>query len=83
MPLPVPPKPMRGLEDIEKGIGGFVKYWENLCNADVTGECWRRYEHVVHYWRDVKNALQEPLLASMVLKDGFWPTTRVQAIEVD
>ena len=24
--------------DIERGISGFVKYWEDLCNVDVTGE---------------------------------------------
>jgi len=39
VPLPIPLKAMRSMEDIEKGIVGFVKYWENLCNADVTREC--------------------------------------------
>ena len=41
---------MKGLEDIVKGVSGFVKYWDNLCNADVTGEYRRRYEHLVKYW---------------------------------
>jgi len=82
-PLAVPPKPMKGLEDIQKGIAGFVKYWENLNNADVTGECRRRYEHVVRYWQHVLSALQEPLSSSPILKDGFWPTTRVEASPVD
>ena len=36
--LPVPMKRMKGLEDIVKGVSGFVKYWDNLCNVDVTGE---------------------------------------------
>ena len=54
VPLPVPQKAMRGIEDILKGVFGFIKYWENLCNVDSSGECRRHYEHVVHYWRDVK-----------------------------
>ena len=37
-PVPVPQRTMRGVEDIERGISGFVKYWEDLCNVDVTGE---------------------------------------------
>ena len=66
---------MRDIEDILKGVSGFIKYWENLCNVDSSGECQRCYEHVVHYWRDVKVALQDPLPSSTILKDGFWPTT--------
>ena len=78
-PLPALQCPMKSIEDISKGLAGFVKYWENLCNANVTGEYRRRYEHLVHYWRDVKAVLEDPLPISNVLKDGFWPTTRVQA----
>ena len=52
---------MRGVEDIEKRIYGFVKYWEDLCNVDVTGEYQRRYEHLVQYWCDVKEVLHEPI----------------------
>ena len=37
-PLSVPQRTMTGLEDIERGISGFVKYWDDLCNVDVTGE---------------------------------------------
>lgn len=77
-PSPVPLKEMKGVEDIGKGISGFIKYWENMCNADHTGEYRRRFEHVVHYWQDVKAVLEEPFPAFSVLKDGFWPATRVQ-----
>jgi len=83
VPLPIPPKPMRGMEDIEKGLILFVKYWENLCNVDVIGEWRRRYEHLVHYWCDVKDALQELITTSPILKDGFWPAPYVQANMVD
>ena len=81
--LLVPLKPMKGLEDIVKGVSGFVKYYENLCNADVTGDFLRRYEHIVKYWRGVKVALMEPLPTFDVLRDGFWPTTRVEANRAD
>jgi hypothetical protein len=57
VPFPVPLQPMRGVEDIMKGIFGFGKYWENLCNVDVTRECRRRYKHLVYYWCDVRDAL--------------------------
>ena len=82
-PLHVPQNAMNDVQNIVKGISRFIKYWEKLCNADVTGESQWRYEHLVHYWRDVKIALEEPLPNPIVLKDGFWPTTRVQATQED
>ena len=78
-PVPVPQWTMRGVEDIERGISGFVKYWEDFCNVDVTGEYQRRYEHLVQYWRGVKEALYEPITPCNVLREGFWPTTHVEA----
>ena len=82
-PLLVPQNAMNDVQNMVKGISGFIKYWEKLCNADVTGESRMRYEHLVHYWRDVKIALEEPLPNSTILKDGFWPTTRIQATQED
>ena len=77
--MPVPQQTMRGVENIERGISGFVKYWEDLCNVDVTGEYRRRYEHLVQYWRGVKEALYKPTSPCNVLREGFWPTTHVEA----
>nr|PNR49411.1 hypothetical protein PHYPA_011307 [Physcomitrium patens] len=77
-PSPVPQRTIRGVEDIEKGISGFVKYWEDLYNVDVTGEYRRRYEHLVVYWRNVKDALHEPIIPCNVLREGFWPITHVR-----
>ena len=48
-PLPVPQNAMNDVQNIVKGISGFIKYWEKLCNVDVTGESRRWYEHLVHY----------------------------------
>ena len=50
-----------------------------MCNVDVTREYRRRYEHLVHYWRGVKEALYEPITPCNVLREGFWPTTCVEA----
>nr|PNR45284.1 hypothetical protein PHYPA_015055 [Physcomitrium patens] len=82
-PSPVPQRTMRGVEDIEKRISGFVKYWEDLCNVDVIGEYRRWYEHLVVYWRNVKDALHEPIIPCNVLREGFWPITRVRENLVD
>ena len=82
-PVPVEYLEMRSVEDISKGITGFIKYWEALCNEDGTGEYRRRFEHYVFYWRAVLACLKEPIQASVALKDGFWPSTRVEATEED
>ena len=71
-PLPIPQNAMNNVQNIVKGISEFIKYWEKLCKADVIGESQRRYKHLVHYWHDVKIALEEPLPNPIVLKDGFW-----------
>jgi len=81
--LPVPLKPMRSMEDIEKGIVGFVKYLENMCNVNIIREYRRHFEHMVYYWCNMKDVLHEPLIASLVLKDRFWPTTHIQVTQVD
>ena len=49
IPVHVPQNAMKDVQHIVKGILGFIKYWEKLCNADVTGESRRQYEHLVHY----------------------------------
>ena len=54
-----------------------------MCNVDVTGEYRRQYEHLVQYWRDVKEALHEPITPCNVFREGFWPTTQVEANVVD
>ena len=82
-PSPLPLREMRGVDDIVKGISGFIKYWENMCNVDHTGEYRRRHEYLVHYWRDVKVALLEPFPVVSILRDGFWPNTRIQPIFED
>lgn len=82
-PLPVVHLPMRTVDEIYKGLSGFIKYWETLCNEDGSGEARRRFEHLVLYWRAVNATLKEPIEPSAELKDGFWPSTRVETTEED
>ena len=43
-PKPCKLIPMKNLEDIVKGISGFIQYWESLRVSDVGGSCWLRYK---------------------------------------
>ena len=69
---------MKNLEDILKGILGFIQYWESLKIADVGGSCWHRYGSWIHYWTRVRAALADLHQDSPhTLRHGFWPQTRV------
>jgi hypothetical protein len=82
-PKPVALLPMRSVEDISKGLSGFIKHWETLCDEDRSGEYRRRYEHLAFYWRAVKATLEEPIEPCTSLRDGFWPNTRVEVTMED
>jgi hypothetical protein len=58
-PKPCKPIAMKTLEDILKGLSGFIQYWENLKVADVGGSCWHRYGSWIHYWMRVRAALAD------------------------
>ena len=81
--MPVVHLPMRSVDDIYKDLSGFINYWETLCNEDGSGEYWRRFEHLVFYWHAVNASLKEPIEPSAILKDGFWPSSRVERAEGD
>ena len=84
-PRPCQPIPMKNLEDILKGISGYIQYWENLKTSDVGGSCWHRYGSWIQYWTRVRDALADLHQDSpRTLRQGFWPQTRVdvQASEV-
>ncbi len=76
-PVALQQQPMRSLDDIVKGISGFIQYWEKLSAEDSSGEYRRRYEHLSYYWRGVKNALALPTESYNLLRDGFWPQSRI------
>ena len=68
---------MRNFDDIKQGLQGFINHWEQLSQEDSTGEYCRRYEPLSYYWRGVRTTLDMPLEYNAVLKDGFWPMSRV------
>ena len=75
--IAVQPSSMRNIDEIKRGLQGFINHWEQLSHEDCTGEYRRRYEPLSYYWRGVKVALDLPLQYDGVLRDGFWPTSRV------
>ena len=70
------PEPMKNLNEIVRGLSGFITYWNNMSNEDSTGEYRRRFEHLSHYWNNVRQTLLLPMVDQTELQDGFWPTTR-------
>ena len=77
IPSSIQPSAMRNFDDIKWGLQGFINHWEQLSQEDSTGEYRRRYEPLSYYWRGVRTALDMPLEYNAVLKDGFWPMSRV------
>jgi hypothetical protein len=71
-PAPLSRQPMKNLEEILRGISGFMKYWEKLSNEDSTREYQRHYEHLWYYWYAVKDALVLSIQPLSSLRDGFW-----------
>jgi hypothetical protein len=74
---------MKNLEEISRGISGFMKYWEKLSNEDSTRDYRRRYEHLWYYWLAVKDALVLPIQPIPSLQDGFRPVSRIASIVED
>ena len=60
---------MKNLDEIIKGISGFIKYWEKLLDVDSMGDYRRGYEHLYHYWCAVKDALVLPVQPLSSLQD--------------
>ena len=77
IPSLVHPFLMRIFDEIKQGLQGFINYWEQLSQEDSTREYCRQYETLSYYWHGVKTALDMPLEYNAVLKDGFWPMSRV------
>lgn len=82
-PPPLKPSSMRNLDEIKRGLQGFINHWEQLSAEDSTGEYRRRYEPLCYYWRGVKDALDLPFDDQAILRDGFWPMSRIAPSFVD
>jgi hypothetical protein len=82
-PAPLSVQPMKNLEELSRGISGFMKYWGKLSNEDSTGEYRRRYEHLWYYWRAVKDALVLLIQPIPSFQDGFWPVSQIASTVED
>lgn len=76
-PKPVAPIVMKNLEEIVKGLKGFVSHWRLLCAEDSSREYRRKHEYLLSYWTKVLDALPLEILPRHVLHDGFWPRTQI------
>ena len=82
-PIAVQPSSMRNIDEIKRRLQGFINHWEQLSHKDCTGEYRRRYKPLSYYWWGVKVALDVPLQYNGILRDGFWPTSRVAPLFED
>jgi hypothetical protein len=82
VPKAVMPRPMKGHDDIVKGLNGYIQYWTLEGQRDVTGVYKSQYGQCIEYWSGVRDALLNPdMEACDTLFLGFWPRTR-QSLEV-
>ena len=83
-PLPLAPQLMKGLDDIKKGLNGYVGHWNTMSNDDYIGEFRRKIGPLQEYWfKGVRTTLDAPLQMREALLDGFWPASRIASNETD
>ena len=82
-PRPVRPQEMRSIEEIKKGLDGYIEYWRKMADSDESGEFRRKNDPVKEYWKGVREALDEPYQERERLMEGFWPASRVEEEEAD
>ena len=51
---------MRSIEEIKKGLDGYIEYWTKMANSDESEEFRRKNDLVQEYWKEVREALDEP-----------------------
>jgi hypothetical protein len=82
VPKVVMTRPMKGHNDIVRGLSGYIKYWTVEGQRDVTGLYKYQYAHCIESWSRVRDAFLNPEMeACEILFMGFWPQTR-QSLEV-
>lgn len=83
VPRPLPPQRMKSVDEIKKGLNGFIAHWSNMADDDHSGEFRRKNEPTRSYWKGVRTALDAPMLVRDTLEDGFWPASRIRDEEED
>ena len=69
---PVRPQEMRSIEEIKKGLDGYIEYWRKMVDSDESGEFRRKNDPVKGYLKGVREALDEPYQERERLMEGFW-----------
>src|SRR5665213_3542773 len=83
-PKPCKPDPMRNGPDIIKGISGYIEYWKELCEEDITRVVRDTHKPLIEYWDRIRTTLQEGGVDTHTnLTQGFWPQSRVTALGTD
>ena len=82
-PTPLAPHPMKALDEVRKGLDGFIALWNRMADNDHSGEFRRKNAIVNEYWKSVRLALDAPLQIREALLDGFWPASRIINDEAD
>ena len=69
---------------IIKGIFGFIEYWKELYEKDITKHVKDNYEPLITYWDCICSALMTlGGDTSMTLRQGFWPHNRLIVVKSD
>lgn len=76
-PKPLIPIPMKNLEEIEKGLQGFVSQWRFLCAKDLFGEYQQKYEYLQSYSTKVLDVLPLEVFPCHLLHNKFWPMSQI------
>ena len=82
-PLPLVPQKMRSLDEIKRGLNGFIAHWNGMAEDDLSGEFRRKNDPLKEYWKGVRTALDVALEPREGLLQGFWPASRIIHDESD
>ena len=58
--MPCSPDPMRSGPNIIKNISGFIQYWKEMCEEDITRRVWDIHEPLIAYWDRIRSTLMVP-----------------------
>ena len=76
-PRPVPKREMKDSVNIKLGVQGFIKYWKDTADQDMSGQYMESIAPTIAYWENVLAAMDRPILPTpSELRDPFWPATR-------
>lgn len=82
-PKPVVLEHKSSLNDIKKGLDGYIAHWTGMADEDLSGEFRRQNNPSRDYWKGVRAALDASIEPRESLVDGFWPASRIVLDEVD